>query len=212
MALWIKNGTVVDLEKRELRVACDVLCDHGKIIAMGDAVATIATDQDEVVDASGLWVCPGLIDMHVSIPALGHPEAETLADGIAAAKAGGFTGVVCMPDTDPVIDYGSLVEYILLKSEQQGFPVYPVGALTVSQNGESLSDMGDLKRCGAVGFADTGKPLMNSEVMRRAMEYAKMFERSVMVQCEDTDLSSEGVMHEGYRSTVLGFEGHSSSG
>lgn len=206
MKLWIKNGTLIDVDAKKFCPSTDVLCEDGRIVTIGSNL-DLKNFDGIVIDAKGLWISPGLIDMHAQLRDPGFPEEETLHSAIEAAKAGGYTGVVCTPNTDPVLDCGSVLQYVILKSEKEGFPIYPLGALTQKNEGEQISEMGDLLENGAVGFADTTHPTMRTDILRCALEYAKTLGRVVCLDCEDTFLAEDGMMHEGYQSTVLGLKG-----
>lgn len=163
---------------------------------------------DRVMDAAGLVVCPGLIDMHVHLRQPGREDKETIATGTLAAARGGFTAVCCMPNTDPVNDTRSVTEFILDTAKREGaVHVYPVGAISKGVRGEELAEIGELFESGCVAVSDDGRPVMNAELMRRAMEYAGMFDLPVISHCEDLHLSSKGVVHEGIVSTELGLHG-----
>jgi len=163
---------------------------------------------DRVMDAAGLVVCPGLIDMHVHLRQPGREDKETIATGTLAAARGGFTAVCCMPNTDPVNDTRSVTEFILDTAKREGaVHVYPVGAISKGLRGEELAEIGELFESGCVAVSDDGRPVMNAELMRRAMEYAGMFDLPVISHCEDLHLSGKGVAHEGIVSTELGLCG-----
>ena len=163
---------------------------------------------DRVMDAAGLVVCPGLIDMHVHLRQPGREDKETIATGTLAAARGGFTAVCCMPNTDPVNDTRSVTEFILDTAKREGAVyVYPVGAISKGLRGEELAEIGELFESGCVAVSDDGRPVMNAELMRRAMEYAGMFDLPVISHCEDLHLSGKGVVHEGIVSTELGLCG-----
>jgi dihydroorotase len=163
---------------------------------------------DRVMDATGLVVCPGLIDMHVHLRQPGREDKETIASGTMAAARGGFTAVCCMPNTDPVNDTRSVTECILDTAKREGaVQVYPVGAITKGLKGEELAEIGELFEAGCVAISDDGRPVMNAELMRRAMEYAVMFDLPVIQHSEDLHLSGRGVVHEGLVGTELGLRG-----
>jgi len=161
-----------------------------------------------LVDASGWLVAPGFIDIHVHLREPGHEYKETVWSGTRAAAAGGFTAVACMPNTLPPNDCRSVTEFILEQARKAGFArVYPIAAITMGQKGEVLTEFGDLRRAGAVGVSDDGHPVTNTQVMRRALEYARHHGLTVISHCEDTHLSDGGVMHEGSVSTAIGLRG-----
>jgi dihydroorotase len=161
-----------------------------------------------IINAEGCMVVPGLIDMHVHLREPGHEYKETIETGCRAAAAGGFTSVACMPNTSPVNDNQAVTEYILDRAAKSGcVNVYPVGAITAGLKGEFLAAMGELREAGAVAVSDDGKAVKNSELMRRAMEYAKNFNLPVICHCEDADLVGNGVMNEGCTSMRIGLKG-----
>lgn len=167
-----------------------------------------ALNIDRVLDATGLVVCPGLIDMHVHLRQPGREDKETIASGTMAALRGGFTAVCCMPNTDPVNDTRSVTEFILDTAKREGVvQVYPVGAITKGLRGEELAEIGELTDAGCIAISDDGRPVMNSELMRRAMEYAAMFDLPLIQHSEDLHLSGRGVVHEGLVATELGLRG-----
>lgn len=201
--LLIKNGRVIDPATKRDEVL-DVLVSNGKIEVLGKHL----NGKAKVIDAEGLVVCPGLVDMHVHLREPGREDEETIASGSRAASRGGFTSVVCMANTNPPADNGSVIDFIRTKAESEGVVhVYPVGAVTKGLRGEELAEMAELAAAGAVAFSDDGQPVMNARVMRRALEYAKMLNRVVIVHAEDTNLSAGGQMHEGVYSTLLGLKG-----
>jgi len=162
----------------------------------------------KVIDAAGMLVCPGLIDMHVHFREPGDEEEETIASGSAAAVAAGFTSVVCMPNTNPVIDNETDVEYVHRKGRQaRKTHVYTMGALTKGLEGVELAEMGMMVEAGAVGFTDDGKGVQDPGVMLRALKYAQMFDRVIVQHCQDEGFSGQGVMNAGYFSTILGLPG-----
>ncbi|MSO31062.1 MAG: dihydroorotase, partial [Acidobacteria bacterium] len=153
-------------------------------------------------------VCPGLIDMHVHLREPGQEHKETVATGAAAAVAGGFTAVACMPNTDPVNDHAGVTEYILKKAAEADLArVYPIGAVSRGQKGEQLADIAELKGAGCVALTDDGRPVATAMLMRRALEYASMFNLPVIEHCEDQTLKGDGVAHEGCHASMLGLRG-----
>ena len=183
----------------------DVLIENGKIAAIGDAVAA---DGAEVIDVSGLHVFPGLIDMHVHLREPGFEYKEDIASGSAAAVRGGFTQICCMPNTDPVCDNAAVVGYIVSRAKEVGLcKVRPIGAITAGEEGQQLAEIGKMQKAGAVAISDDGKPVMNSRVMRLAMEYASDFNMLCLSHCEDKNLVDGGVVNEGYNSTLAGLKG-----
>jgi dihydroorotase len=157
---------------------------------------------------SGLVVCPGLIDMHVHLREPGQEHKETVATGCAAAVAGGFTAVACMPNTSPVNDNAGVTTFILQKAAEAGLArVYPIGAVSRGQNGEQLADIAELRDAGCVAVSDDGRPVATAILMRRALEYAGMFGMPVIEHCEEQTLKSDGVAHEGFQASALGLRG-----
>ena len=184
----------------------DVLIEHGKIVAVGQnlGVASHLT----VIDATEKLVLPGFVDLHVHLREPGFEYKETIATGTAAAVAGGFTSVCCMPNTTPVNDNQSITEFILDQARTAGNAhVFPVGAITKGSEGKELAEIGELRHAGCVAISDDGQPVMSSQVMRRAMEYALAFDLPVIDHCEDLHLSEDGCMNEGIVSTQLGLPG-----
>ncbi len=204
MNLLIKNGRVIDPASK-LDGIIDVLIENGKIKRLGKGVRP---ENHKVIEARGLVVVPGLIDMHTHLREPGREDEETILSGSEAAARGGFSSVCVMPNTSPVIDKEGIVEFIFSRSRQAGLVnVYPIGAVTVGQNGTQLAEMGELKRAGVIALSDDGNPIKNSYLMRRALEYSKMFDLLIISHCEDPDLAADGVMNEGYVSTLLGLGG-----
>ncbi|MFH0844193.1 MAG: dihydroorotase [Pseudomonadota bacterium] len=208
MAIWIKGGTVVDPEKDALNTK-DILIEHGRVVKiLGPGGFKEEGGRLKVIDATDKIIVPGLIDMHVHLREPGHEYKETIATGARAGVAGGFTALACMPNTDPVNDNRSVTEFILRQAHKAHLlRVYPVVAITKGQKGETLTEFGDLRDAGAVGVSDDGFPVTDSEVMRRAIEYARYYGLTVISHCEDIHLSYGGVMHEGTVSTRVGLRG-----
>lgn len=211
-SLLLTGGRVIDPANR-LDALADVLVSDGKIAAVGKDAASKAPPDAERLDVKGLVVCPGLIDMHVHLREPGQVTKETIATGTAAAARGGFTSVVCMPNTSPAIDNAGTVALIHERAVAQGaVNVYVTGAITKGLAGEELAPIGSLKKAGVVAITDDGHCVQNNDMMRRALEYAKMFELPVMDHCQDYSVVTDGVMHEGYWSTVLGLRGWPAAG
>jgi len=208
MRILIEGGRVIDPANR-VDAVLDVLIEDGRIAAVGPPrSARDAAPPDRVLDARGKVVCPGFVDLHVHLREPGREDKETIATGTRAAARGGFTSVCCMPNTHPVNDNQSVTEFILDRAKREGsVNVFPVGAITKGQQGEELAEIGELVRAGCVAISDDGKPVMNAEVMRRALEYAGMFGIPVVQHAEDLHLTGKGVMHEGLVSTELGMRG-----
>ncbi|MFN7999021.1 MAG: dihydroorotase [Bryobacteraceae bacterium] len=202
--LLITNGRVIDPASATDKLA-DVLIQDGVIAALG---AGLSAPGAEVLDASGLIVAPGFIDMHVHLREPGIEHAETIETGSRAAAAGGFTSICCMPNTLPVNDNATVTSYIIERARKFAITnVFPIGAITKNSAGEELAAIGSMKAAGVVAISDDGRPVMNARVMRRAMEFAKAFDLPVINHCEDLNLSAEGAMHEGYESVRLGLQG-----
>ena len=202
--LLIKHGRVVDPSQR-LDEGLNVLVVDGKVARLAERIE----DKDaEVLDATGLVIAPGFVDVHVHLREPGFEYKETIATGTAAAVAGGFTSVCCMPNTQPVNDNAAVTEFIRARAAEAGLAhVYPIGAVSKGLQGEELAEMGEMARAGAVAFSDDGKPVHNSYLMRRALEYAQLFDVPVVDHCEDPNLAAKGVMHEGAVATRLGLRG-----
>ncbi len=209
-SLLIAGGRVVDPANRFDSIA-DVLITNGKIAATGKNLSV--PGGTETFDARGKIVSPGLIDLHVHLREPGQTAKETIATGTAAAARGGFTSVVCMPNTSPAIDNAGTVALIHERARAQGsVNVFVAGAITKGIAGEELAPIGGLKRAGVVAITDDGHCVQNNELMRRACEYAKMFELPVFDHCQDYSLVTDGVMHEGYWNVALGLRGWPSAG
>jgi dihydroorotase len=211
-SLLLTGGRVIDPASRLDQIA-DILITNGKIAAIGPNAAEQALADIERMDVAGLIVCPGLIDLHVHLREPGQSAKETIATGTAAAARGGFSSIVCMPNTSPTIDNSGTVALIHERAREQGVVnVFVAGAITKNIAGEELAPIGSLKRAGVVAITDDGHCVQNNEMMRRALEYAKMFDLPVMDHCQDYSLVTDGVMHEGYWSTVLGLRGWPAEG
>ncbi len=204
MRLLIKNGRVVD-PINNIDEKLDIYIEKGVIKKIAK---NINIDDVEIYNANNMIVTPGLIDMHTHLREPGYEQKEKISTGSAAAAMGGFTGVVCMANTNPVTDNQATVKLILSIAEKEGIvKVYPVAAVTKNQEGKELTEFGDLKNVGVVALSDDGNPIMNAELMRRALEYAKMFDLPILAHCEDKNLSGDGVVNEGYYSTIKGLRG-----
>ena len=209
-SLLLTGGRVID-PANHFDSAADVLILDGKISAVGKNLSAPAGT--ETLDAAGKIVSPGLIDLHVHLREPGQTAKENLATGTAAAARGGFTSVVCMPNTSPAIDNAGTVALIRERAAREAsINVFVTGAISKNIAGEELAAIGSLKKAGIVAVTDDGHCIQNNELMRRACEYAKMFDLPVMDHCQDYSLVTDGVMHEGYWSTVLGLRGWPAAG
>lgn len=204
MRTLIKGGQVIDA-KTKINDCLDILIEDGKITEIGKDIDFVNGD---IIYAQGKYVLPGLVDAHCHLRDPGQEYKEDIETGTRSAAKGGFTSIACMPNTSPVIDNEAIVKYIINKAKQEGVVnVYPIGAISKGLKGEELSEIGELKFAGAVAVSDDGKPLKNSALMKKALQYSSMFDITVISHCEDIDLVDEGTMNEGYMSTVLGLRG-----
>jgi dihydroorotase len=211
-SVLLSRGRIID-PSQNIDLLGDLLILDGKVAALGPNAARNAPPEIDQLDAEGLIVCPGLIDLHVHLREPGQTAKETIATGTQAAARGGFTSVVCMPNTSPAIDSASTVALIHERAQSSGLVnVYVAGAITKGIAGEELATIGSLKKAGVVAITDDGHCVQNNELMRRALEYAKMFDLPVMDHCQDYALVSDGVMHEGYWSAALGLRGWPAAG
>jgi dihydroorotase len=218
-SILIKGGHVIDPETG-MDGLFDIVVENGTIKKVEkpkgkrkSAKGKGKSPQPELIDASGRIVTPGLIDMHVHLREPGHEYKETVETGCLAAAHGGFTTICCMPNTDPVNDNQSVTDYILKKAGMAGtVRVRPVGAISRGLCGEGLADFGELKAAGVVALSDDGNPVMNAQLMRRALEYSKGFDLLVIAHCEDRNLTADGVMNEGITATRLGLPGIPNAG
>jgi len=185
----------------------NVLIENGKVAAWLGSNEK-APEDAEIFDATGLIVAPGFIDLHVHLREPGQEYKETIATGAAAAVAGGFTSVCCMPNTNPINDNAAITRFIIEQANKAGFAnVFPIGAITKASDGTELAEMGEMKAAGIVAVSDDGRPVPNAGMMRRALEYASNFDLTVVDHCEDKSLSAGGAMHEGMMSLLLGLKG-----
>lgn len=203
MKTLIKNGTLNDL-KNGYDGKYDILIEAGKILTIEKEIENKGF---KLVDAQGKVIIPALIDIHTHLREPGYEEKETIKTGSEAAAAGGFSAVAAMPNTNPVADNPAVVEHLKHKAEKTAVRIYPIGSITQDSKGEVLSEIGTLAKNGVKALSDDGNPVMNSEIMRRAMEYASAFDLPIIDHCEDENLSQDGVMHEGYYSTIFGLKG-----
>lgn len=200
MKLLVKNGILPEYGK------CDLLVEDGLIAKIAPSIE----DADaEVIDAKGQYVLPGMVDLHCHLRDPGYEYKEDIVSGSKAAAKGGFTSICCMANTNPVNDNAVVTSYIVnkAKNEGSGVHVYPIGALSHGLKGETMAEIGDMAKAGAVAISDDGKPVMNAHLMRLAMEYSAAFGLTVFDHCEDINLVNSGVMNEGYNSTLLGLRG-----
>jgi dihydroorotase len=203
--ILIRGGRVLDPDSDHDGVA-DVLIEDGRIVEVGPGLEAAGA---EVLDAEGLWVAPGFVDLHVHFREPGQEYKEDLASGGRAAVAGGFTGVCCMANTDPVNDDPSVTSYILDRAAKDSpAKIYPIAAATRRLEGEVMTEFAGLCEAGAVAFSDDGKTIMNAAVMRRILEYSKLVSAPVVIHAEDCGLRANGVMNEGMMSTRLGLPGN----
>jgi dihydroorotase len=206
--LVIRGARVLDPSKQLDQIA-DVVVEAGRITRIGrDAGEKLAGEQVRVIDAAGLWLAPGFVDLHVHFREPGQEYKEDIASGLAAAAAGGFTAVCPMPNTRPINDTRAITEMMVARGKEVGGArLLPFGAITKGSAGKELTEMADLKEAGAIGVSDDGVCVMNAAVMRRALEYAKTFDLLVSQHCEDHHLTAKADMHEGLVSTRLGLRG-----
>ena len=204
MELLIKNGLVVSPEDG-LNARADIYVKDGKIAEIGE---NLNISGAQAIDAQGLAVFPGLVDMHAHFREPGYEYKEDILSGSRAAAAGGYTSVCCMPNTKPVADNAAVVQYIINKAKEAPCHVYPIAAITKNQEGRELTEMGELLEYGAVAFSDDGRPVESSRMMRLAMQYLKGLDKGFVIShCEDISLTDGGVMNEGSQSTLLGLKG-----
>ncbi|HWA86123.1 MAG TPA: dihydroorotase, partial [Opitutus sp.] len=203
-SFWIQNARVIDpAAKRD--AAGDIFIADGKFV---DSLSAAEKKRAKKIDAAGLVACPGLVDIHVHFREPGQTHKETIATGSRAAAAGGFTTVVCMPNTSPPADNAGTIQFIHDAIERDAaVHVYPTGCITVGMKGQALAPIGSLKRAGVVAITDDGDCVQSNELMRRACEYAKMFDLPLMDHCQDTSMTQGAVMNEGAVSTRLGLRG-----
>jgi dihydroorotase len=204
MGLLLRGGRIVD-PSQDRNGRADLLIEEGQVAAVGE---DLYSGGHEILDVTGRIVCPGFIDLHVHFREPGQEYKETIATGALSAAAGGFTAVCCMPNTEPAIDDPSVIELIRQKAAAAcGVRIYVNASLSLGNRGEQLAELGRLADAGAVMFSDDAFPIQDSELMRRAMEYARMLGRPVTLHCEDKRLSGDGVMNEGPAATVMGLRG-----
>ena len=205
MKLLLKGARVID-PSQKIDTQMDLLVEEGKISSCGASIK--APPDTQIIHLNNMIAVPGLIDMHVHLREPGLEYKETIATGSAAAVAGGFTSIACMPNTDPVNDNRSITEFIRRKASEANLAnVYPIGAISVGSEGKQMTEFWDLKEAGVIALSDDGKPVMDAALMRRAMEYAGSLDLPVIQHCEDINLSAGGLMNEGYWSTITGLPG-----
>jgi dihydroorotase len=202
--ILIKGGRVID-PASGIDMVANVLLADGKVVGVDRSLSDAAA---EVIDARGLIVCPGLIDIHVHLREPGNEGAETIATGTAAAVAGGFTSVACMPNTTPALDDETGVEFVYRQNDREGMcNVFPIGAVTKQRRGQELAEIGQMVRAGAVGFSDDGSGIESTSVMFRALQYVRMFDKPILQHCEDSSMVRGGVMNGGKTAIRLGLPG-----
>ncbi|HEX9629399.1 MAG TPA: dihydroorotase [Pyrinomonadaceae bacterium] len=206
MKVLIANGYVID-PAQGINAGRNLLLEDGRVVGLLDR-GEQHPEGAELLDATGLVVAPGFIDMHTHLREPGAEYKETIATGAAAAVAGGWASVCAMPNTDPVNDSAAVTRFVIEQAQHaQLANVFPIGALTKGSNGKELAEMGEMRSAGIVGVSDDGRPVANAGMMRRAMEYARGFDLPVIDHCQDPTLSAGGVMHEGHWSLLLGLKG-----
>jgi dihydroorotase len=204
MRYCIKGGEIIDPAGNFTGLG-DLLLEDGKILAVA---RELPAENAQVIQAAGKIVCPGLIDLHSHLREPGREDEETITSGTMAALKGGFTAVLSMANTNPVADSPVVIEYVKRRAKESGYAkVYPAGAISKGLQGIELAEMGEMAAAGAIAFSDDGKTLMNPAVLRSALEYSKLFNLPLLLHEEENHLSGDGVMHEGYWSTVLGLPG-----
>lgn len=208
MKLLIKSGRLID-PSQDIDKTSNIYIEEGVVKDFPRNIKSIEKKKDvKKIDAKGFIIAPGLIDVHVHLREPGYEYKETIKTGTLSAAAGGFTSIACMPNTNPINDNASVTEYIMLKARTEGVVnVFPIGAISKGEKGESLAEIGEMYEAGCVAISDDGMPITNSNLMRRAMEYVKPFNIPVITHAEDKFLSKDGVMNEGITSTLLGLKG-----
>ena len=206
MKLLIANGYVID-PAQQINAGRNLLIEDGRVVGVLERSEPLPEDV-EMFDATGLIVAPGFIDLHTHLREPGQEYKETIATGVAAAVAGGWTSVCAMPNTDPINDNPAVTRFMIEQAQSaQLANVFPIGAITKGSGGKELAEMGEMKNAGIVAVSDDGRPVPTASMMRRAMEYARGFDLTVVDHCQDHSLSAGGVMHEGRWSLILGLRG-----
>ncbi len=205
-SLLIKGGRIVDPSTGTDRIA-DLFIKDGKVETISQPGERVESKAQVVISAQEKIVVPGLVDIHTHLREPGREDEETILSGSQAAVAGGFTAVACMANTNPPIDSQEGVKFVLERANLAKCHIYPIAAVTKGQRGEELTEVADLARAGAVALSDDGNPVSSPQLMRRALEYSRVFDISIISHCEDRDLSSGGVINESYSSTLLGLGG-----
>jgi dihydroorotase len=203
----IRNGRIIDPSQKMDKIA-NLLISDGRIAWLGEGQPDTAGNEYSIIEAQNWIVCPGFIDLHCHLREPGFEDKETIATGTRAAAKGGFTTVCCMPNTEPPADNRSVVDYIKDKAASEGLiRVLPIGCITRGRKGETIAEMGEMAQAGVVGFSDDGSPVMNSRLMRQALDYSRIFDLPVIEHCEDQVLAEGGQMNEGIIATRLGLAG-----
>ncbi len=205
--LLIKNGRIID-PSQDIDFVGNILVEGEKIKKVWQGDTSLQENIETVLDANGRWVLPGLVDIHVHLREPGQEDKETILTGMRAAAAGGFTTICAMPNTEPVNDNKSITEFIIKRARDYALiDVWPIGAISRGSQGKELAEIGEMKSAGAVAISDDGRPVMDAQLMRRALEYSEMFDLRIIAHCEDMTMTNSGVMHEGVVSTRLGLVG-----
>jgi dihydroorotase len=204
--ILIKGGRVID-PSQEIDRVTDVVIEDGRIGSLTRVPRSGESRFARIVDASGMVVCPGLLDLHVHLREPGQEQKETIRTGTAAAAAGGFVGVACMPNTIPAIDDAGAVQRVIEKAREARFPVWPVAAVSLGREGKQLTEMAELVDEGVIGFSDDGEPVADAHLMRTALEYSRMLGVPIMQHPEEKALTVMGSMHEGRASAIVGLRG-----